>query len=87
MFKNGINITNRGIPDTQWTLIQEPVPFMEAIEAYNNGSVIKCEIDETIVTYPKTKGDIRFYLPIQDASGGAVSCREILEGKWYIEED
>ena len=72
--------------DATFIPIQQPVSFMEAIESYSKGKIIKSteEIDGQIFTH--------IYVPdgiadcIEDDSRCAMTSREILNGKWYIEE-
>ena len=70
--------------DEKWTLIQEPVSFMEAVNAYDKGRTIKCECS--------TFG-IRVYKPVEhinssliDNNRVAITPMEILSGTWYIED-
>lgn len=69
--------------DAEWEEIQQPVPFMEAIEAYHNKKTIRCESEDF---------DTRYYNPvvyigavIKDTTGIGITSHEILNGKWYIE--
>ncbi len=70
-----------------FTPIQQPVSFMEALNAYVNGKTIKCEYVEfngnkatTVYKY----GDIDECM--EDYSGCGISPREVISGKWFIEE-
>lgn len=65
----------------KWELVQEPVTWQEAIEAWANGKTIECRIYE----------DINIYKPgyveeLVDLENFAVSMEEILEGTWYIRQ-
>ena len=57
----------------------KPVPFMEAVEAQENGSIVECKVNGCCNIYEPTvtKGMI-------DQNGRAVSANEILHGTWYI---
>ena len=75
---------------SEWTLVQEPVSFMEAIKAYHEGKTIRCEyVEEEFIYEPteekKVSEQIGFI--IRDCDFSSVCTGEILEGKWYIEED
>lgn len=76
--------------DDEWTLIQEPVPFMEAIKAYDKGKTIKCVFGSyhglSIYKPQFAFGDYKFS-DLRDENEGPITQTEILEGKWYIEED
>jgi hypothetical protein len=74
-------------PTDIWTLVQEPVPFMEAVKAYAEGKTIRCEIDDNIAKYyPTSKlGSLGYFLKTR--LGYAVTTGEILNGKWYIEDE
>lgn len=66
--------------------IQQPVSFMEAIEAYSKGKTIKSieKEDGQIFTYIYIPDDIADC--IEDDTHCAMTAREILNAKWYIEE-
>lgn len=70
--------------DEKWTLKQEPVSFMEAVEAYKNKRNIYCIVDGCRYYYVPI--DLDDYYGLIDTTDTAVSAKEILEGKWYIEE-
>lgn len=60
-------------------IIQQPVSFVEAIKAYSTGKNIRCEYE----------GNSCFYntgITLVDSKGRPILTREILGGKWYIEE-
>jgi hypothetical protein len=80
--KNGFP-TSSELVNTEWELIQQEVPFMEAVKAYSEGKAIKCELGSCISTFDP-KG-----IPnciVDKENNLAVSCREILNGKWYVED-
>lgn len=70
-----------------WTLVQEPVSFMDAVKAFDEGKTIKCKYSneefiysESISGLLETQSDIlNEFL--------AVGSKEILYGKWFIEEE
>lgn len=65
--------------DSVWTLMQEPVPFMEAVKAYKEGKTIWCECKNSPTRYYKQS---KF-----DARGRFIIFTDhVLEGKWFIEE-
>lgn len=72
--------------DAEWTLIQKPVPFMEAIRALDEGKDIYCEIDSGKLHY-KSGISPNGYYAVLDEFEGPITTKEILQGKWYIEED
>lgn len=65
--------------------VEKPVSFMEAIKAFNKGKTIKCELEYgEVIKYEideYNKGSL------VDEEGGAITSYEILEGKWFVEED
>lgn len=91
-FRGDKNVERYGIPDGEWTLIQNPVTFMEAIKAYNEGKTIKCtwleEGSEQSCFYKPQEifGNYSFSELI-DNDRAIITQTEILKGKWYIEED
>jgi len=78
--------TYTDIINAKFIPIQKSVSFMEAIEAYSKGKTIKSieEEDSQIFTH--------IYIPdgiadcIEDDTHSAMTAREILNGKWYIED-
>ncbi|WP_143314544.1 hypothetical protein [Clostridium sp. HBUAS56017] len=81
--ENQLIITDR-IIDAKFILIQQPVSFMEAIKANQEGKVIKVNIGaRTYTYYPR---DNKWFGLIAKETLGGLSTHEILEGKWYIEE-
>ncbi|WP_291568617.1 hypothetical protein [Clostridium sp. UBA2485] len=71
--------------DCKWRMKETEVSFLEAIKAYNKGKDIYCETKLHRIKY--RAGDLGEGGKVLDEYGRAVSIREILEGKWYIEED
>jgi hypothetical protein len=69
----------------KWTLIQQPIPFLEAVQAYAEGKTIISET-EGIGTekYKMIRSDSS---PMESVEGAGITACEILEGKWYIEEE
>lgn len=72
--------------------IEQPVSFMEAIEAYHSGKMIRCEV-KTIngntrrfiyVPAPAIPCDLGFALKTKELS--TISSGEILNGVWYIRD-
>mgnify|MGYP006910608483 CR=1 FL=1 len=77
-----------------WELIQQPIPFMEAVKAYSEGKTIRCEIGNnepsfysrevaiSVLTGKKIYGSTCLI----DNHGGTITTEEILEGTWYVED-
>jgi hypothetical protein len=68
----------------EWELIQPSVSFMEAVKAYSEGKTIRCEINAEKYIYKPLGEDC--YNAVKDDENIAVSAKEILEGRWYVEE-
>ena len=72
-----------------WALVQTPVTFMEAIEAFISGRNVRSEYISTINGESKTQ---IFYQSSKNRPG-VMKCGEdltfyiIATGKWFIEED
>jgi hypothetical protein len=67
----------------EWELIQQPIPFLEAVKAYAAGKkTIRCESSIGIKRY-EYQGISNS--PILDELGNAVSHLEILQGTWFVE--
>lgn len=70
---------------------RKPVLFLNAIKAYEEGKTIRCEIakDYEGVCNKYKRDDDRNCggYNIINLSGVPIGTREILEGKWYIEEE
>ncbi len=67
---------------SEWELIQQPVDFITAVKAYNEGKTIRSErAYGDFIFKPGTNGDY-----FVDARGNAPCISEILEGKWYVED-
>jgi hypothetical protein len=82
-FEGGKNISRFGIGLVEWELIQEPVDFLTAVEAYSEGKTIRCEDSKWgSHTYKIDE----FSDEIKDTKGIAVSTHEVLKGVWYVEE-
>jgi hypothetical protein len=62
----------------EWELIQQPIPFMEAVKAYSEGKAIRCEWN----------GGYKEYLPCGlKCVNTTFAANDILNGKWYIKEE
>jgi len=71
----------------------KPVPFMEAVKAYSEGKTIRCEVVPSVTNqvyeYEPFGNGIELHgykLATYKGSGTPVTTKEILEGKWFIEE-
>jgi hypothetical protein len=65
--------------------IQQPIPFLEAVQAYREGKTIISETDGIgTEIYKMKRSDSQ---PIESIDGAGITVCEILEGKWFIEED
>lgn len=67
--------------DAEWELVQEPVNFMTAVEAFDRGKNIYCELPNGT----KTKYQFKEYMGLMDGYRNPIGSYEILKGKWYIE--
>lgn len=75
--------------DSEYELIPEKVDFMTAIQAYAEGKTIKCAIvsDDGINYIPGNSNIINYFgTKLADILGNPITTKEILEGKWYIED-
>lgn len=76
---------NLHINNQEWELVKEPVDFIEAIKAYDEGKTIICKLDFGDIAYePKRQTE---YGRVLESWSEAIGTKEILEGKWYIQED
>lgn len=89
--KNERPFNNNLLLQNNWILVQQPVSFMEAIEAYEKGKIVNCQVENKIFKYNPYKangaeifGDGGF--EITDIKGNTITTIEILRGKWLIEE-
>lgn len=67
--------------DQLWILVSQPVDFMEAVKAYDEGKTIRCELNGLARIYGKSTCRL-----LVDNFGAAVDTSEILKGKWFIED-
>jgi hypothetical protein len=79
--------------DTEWELIQQSIPFMEAVKAYSEGKPVDCEICGKVWHYnpnsiPKDSS-LGYHLVVTNKCGTSpsITTEEILRGKWTIAED
>jgi hypothetical protein len=68
----------------EWELIQQPIPFMEAVKACSEGKTIYCTTkDGSSFTYAHRGG---LYGSLEERDGSGLSANEILNGVWYVED-
>ena len=76
----------------EWELVQQPIPFMEAVKAYSKGKTIRCEIDGVTARYTTNKPYDKCGYGYKLTADGShddfygICTREILEGKWFVED-
>lgn len=75
----------------EWILVQQPVNFMEAIEAYEKGKIVNCQVENKIFKYnPYKANGVKIFgdggFEITDTNGNTITTIETLRGKWFIEE-
>jgi hypothetical protein len=77
------SLNNEVFLDTEWELVQQPVPFMEAVKAYSEGKTIRCERPHSIFTFTTCVGDaLNFF----KSGNHILNCADVLEGTWYVED-
>ncbi|MGX7745662.1 hypothetical protein [Rhodopseudomonas parapalustris] len=65
----------------KWRLVQQqPVKFEEAVKAFDDGKVIYCEYNSLTCVYDPIEQTLI------DNNGGTITAKEILFGKWYIQD-
>lgn len=72
----------------EWELIQEPVPFMEAVKAYSEGKTIRCEANgsEYIFNGKCHRSKIGQGAWFRSERDTILSTEMILNGTWYVED-
>jgi hypothetical protein len=63
--------------------IKQPIPFLEAVQAYAEGKTIRCESKEWGTRIYQNKETHKM---LKDDENMAIDVEEILEGVWYIED-
>lgn len=77
--------------NSEWELVPQEVPFIEAVKAFSEGKTIRCKVGEGVVNYTYTPDsltkckNISFGYSLGYDRNTAISTREILEGTWYID--
>ena len=69
-----------------FTPIQQPVSFMEAIKASQEGKTIWVNVEDKTYTYYPNPRDKQFDELRAKETRGGLSTYEILNGKWYIKD-
>lgn len=65
----------------KFTLVSEPVTFMEAVQALNKNKKVYCMINNSRYDFRINGAGV----PLD--GDGAVNIKQILEGVWFIDED
>jgi hypothetical protein len=72
----------------KWELLQQPIPFMEAVKAYSEGKTIYCMVGsepKTKYTYNPNMGSC--FKPMKALENNeAIGALEMLKGIWYVED-
>lgn len=66
----------------KWRKAPEPVEFMTALRAYNDGKTIICKSGSNKSVYSRKHS----YFGLVDDDKNAIVPVEILDGEWYIED-
>jgi hypothetical protein len=77
------NLSDNVKPEDEWELIQQPVPFMEAVKAYSEGKTIRCESQNYNTRTYKPNGTDKLI----DQHRIAITTHEIINGTWYVEDN
>lgn len=70
----------------KWEEVQEPIGFMEAMNAYDIGRTVYCKIGQETYTY-ESKDKNNIFDEIEDDKGTHLSLQEVLNGTWYIKNE
>ena len=82
IWEDGKDVKSYGcIINAKFIPVQKPVSFMEAIKARYEGKTIKVVLRNNERIYEDNSAGLK------DQNGGYLTPLEILEGKWYIEEE
>ena len=74
--------------ERDWQEVKQPVPWHKAIEEWAKGKNISCEVDGFVFFYSKNLIDMEDkWRVLRSKEGVSISVNEILNGKWYVEED
>jgi hypothetical protein len=65
----------------EWELLQQPIPFMEAVKAYSEGKTIRCELGGETRIY-----DYKVGYGMTNTQRYAITVGEIFNGTWYAED-
>jgi hypothetical protein len=80
-----LNVRITGECADTWTLVQQPIPFLEAVQAYAEGKDVECHIDGRTRKY-KRENCICDHGYNMSSNGRLMTTGEILYGVWYISE-
>jgi hypothetical protein len=69
----------------EWELVQQPIPFMEAVKAYSEGKTIRCEWEGRTNNWVSIYKNGSLYKDMKECDG-PICAKEILNGKWYVED-
>jgi hypothetical protein len=71
--------------DTEVEEIQQPIPSLEAIKAYEEGKTVRCEIDGKIFIFEGKYENGKLRESLYDTSCNSITANQILRGTWFVE--
>jgi len=83
-FKRSMHGLNLSI---EWELVQQPIPFLEAVKAYSEGKTIRCEWGNGLRSVYKNGTMVKALIEITFGVKIPICPKEILQGVWYMEDD
>lgn len=79
--------------EAKFTLVQQPITFMEAAKAFRGGKIVRCEYASTLDGKPITTIFTQAYKDEPGIMSTSIDWQNTLtfyticEGKWFIDED